>query len=616
MATILDFARGALRSSTASKTVVGADIMVAQDVMASGENMRVGPLGASLVDDGSIGELLARDLLARDWSNQELADLYRVKHILDKAGAGVEVDRGLSDEGDPWFVFCQEDGDVFVHLARLEGRYLLDSPNIDAPLRGADFDQLIAAFLQRANLLRAKARSNVVSLRPGDGILLHPAVMLTALIWSLYIASDELVGVAHAEDGSSDHGAGGGHEAAGFSLADAVSAAQRIEAEMPEILVPTKAQTQQKPVGEQVAAAPGSISHAAYALGAGGGPQAVAASLTAIAGAYGLDKLGLAPLPESEIVGFRSERPVSVAAESHQHQDDIPAERTTDRSVADATFKASHEAHMGLTDMAAAADTIKISAKVAIAPASLEVASLEVASEDVASQMAERQDVLKGEAPADDKLRSHQEYDVSLAPKETTASDRAESQVAEAHSVTVSASNSSGSATAAKGFSTSDGILATLTGNTTSSTFDGQTVLSSVRVADVANLKLSGSYSGAFVHVGDLLQSGELSNGNVLAADISTGDLVGDPLQTSTAATFAVINLPKFDSQARDFISFLLGGNHHVDFIATANEVLLIDLTAFDDAQDVSYARSWVFADNSIVSTVGHLEDFQAFGLA
>lgn len=615
MATILDFARGVLRSSAGSKTVSSADTLVAEEVIASGGLRRVGPLGESLVDDGSIGELLARDLPARDWSNQELADLYRVKHILDKAGAGVEVDRGRSDEGDPWFVFCQEDGEVFVHLARLDGRYILDSPNIDEPLQGADFDQLIAAFLQRANLLRAKARSNVVSLRPGDGVLLHPAVMLTALIWSLYIASDELVGVAHAEDGASDHGgSGGSHKATGFSLADAVSAAQRIEAEMPEILLPAKAQTQQKAVSEQVAAAPVSVAYAASAPGAGGGPHAVAASLTAIAGAYGLDKLGLGPRPESEVGGFQSGRQVAFASESHQHQDEIPAERTADHSVADATFKAGHEAHVGLADLAAAADTIKISAKVTIAPA-----SLVVASEDLTGQIAKRQDVSKGEAPADDKLRSHGDYDASLSPKETAASDRAVSHVAESHAAAGSVSQSGSSATAATGFSTSDSILATLTGSTTSSTLDGQTVLASVNVADIANLKLSGSYSGAFVHVGDLLKSGEteeLRNGKVVAPDISTGDLGGGPLHPSTVAAFAMTNLPKFDSQARDFISFLLGGNHHVDFIATANEVLLIDLTAFDDAHDVSYARSWVFADNSIVSTVGHLEDFQAFGLA
>lgn len=43
----------------------------------------------------------------RDWTNQELANLFRVKHLLDAAGVICEIDRGLTDEGEPWFVFCR-----------------------------------------------------------------------------------------------------------------------------------------------------------------------------------------------------------------------------------------------------------------------------------------------------------------------------------------------------------------------------------------------------------------------------------------------------------------------------------------------------------------------------
>lgn len=133
-----------------------------------------------------------------DWNNQELSDLYRVKQLLEKAGIQIMTDRGTSDEGDPWFVFCQSNGEVFVHLCRFDGIYLLDSPNIGTPLTGYNFKELIDGFVQRT--VKLQTGENVVQLHAKNRLNLHPAIMLTALIWSLYLASDELVDIAHAEE--------------------------------------------------------------------------------------------------------------------------------------------------------------------------------------------------------------------------------------------------------------------------------------------------------------------------------------------------------------------------------------------------------------------------------
>ena len=43
---------------------------------------------------------------SRDWTQQELAEFYRVEASLVRANIEIETDRGRSDEGDPWFVFC------------------------------------------------------------------------------------------------------------------------------------------------------------------------------------------------------------------------------------------------------------------------------------------------------------------------------------------------------------------------------------------------------------------------------------------------------------------------------------------------------------------------------
>lgn len=132
----------------------------------------------------------------KDWSNQELANLFRVRQLLSAANVPVETDRGVTDEGDPWFVFCQPSGEVFIHLCRIDGLYILDSPNVLRPLRGADFNELIADFTNQAIPARASGddpERRVIRLERGGKVRLHPSAMLAALIWTLFLASEELV---------------------------------------------------------------------------------------------------------------------------------------------------------------------------------------------------------------------------------------------------------------------------------------------------------------------------------------------------------------------------------------------------------------------------------------
>lgn len=143
----------------------------------------------------------------KDWSNQELADLFRVRQLLSGANVPVETDRGVSDEGDPWFVFCHASGEVFIHLCRIDGLYLLDSPNVLRPLRGADFNALIADFTNQALPTGGSeddSTRRVIRLERGGKVRLHPSAMLAALIWTLFLASEELVLLAPEEETDSD----------------------------------------------------------------------------------------------------------------------------------------------------------------------------------------------------------------------------------------------------------------------------------------------------------------------------------------------------------------------------------------------------------------------------
>ncbi len=136
--------------------------------------------------------------ISEDWDNQELANLFHVKKHLDAAGIVNATDRGLSNDGDPWFVFCRGDGDVIIHFCRINGLYMLDSPNLSKALYGHDFKGLITDFTRRISP-DGKQRGvladshRMVRLEDGGTVSLHPSTALAILIWSLFLASDDLV---------------------------------------------------------------------------------------------------------------------------------------------------------------------------------------------------------------------------------------------------------------------------------------------------------------------------------------------------------------------------------------------------------------------------------------
>lgn len=121
-----------------------------------------------------------------DWSQQELSEFYRVEHALVQSGMRVETDRGLSDEGDPWFVFCrQEDGEVIVHFARLDGRYIVSSPSYSGISTGNDFSQLVRDLMSRHPLVHSGRRTST------SNVFLHPTALLIALVATAFFKSGE-----------------------------------------------------------------------------------------------------------------------------------------------------------------------------------------------------------------------------------------------------------------------------------------------------------------------------------------------------------------------------------------------------------------------------------------
>ena len=120
-----------------------------------------------------------------DWSNQDLAEFYRVESALAQAGFPVEFDRGLTDEGDPWCAFCRADtGDVVVHFARIDGRCVVASPALGVTLEGASFQEVVRQFLSSLPAVTPRQRFG----RDGQ-LFLHPAAMIVALVATAFCAS-------------------------------------------------------------------------------------------------------------------------------------------------------------------------------------------------------------------------------------------------------------------------------------------------------------------------------------------------------------------------------------------------------------------------------------------
>ena len=125
-----------------------------------------------------------------DWSDQELAEFYRVEASLIRANIPIETDRGRSDEGDPWFVFCNANtGEIIVHFARFDGTYLVASPALDGCTRGRDFRALIEAQLASHPLVIPKAAS-------GGKLFIHPAALLIVLVATCFFKLSQTTAAA------------------------------------------------------------------------------------------------------------------------------------------------------------------------------------------------------------------------------------------------------------------------------------------------------------------------------------------------------------------------------------------------------------------------------------
>lgn len=90
----------------------------------------------------------------RDWSDHELAHFHRVVTVLRNDGIFLETDRGVTDEGEPWFAFCDaESEEVLAHFARIRGMYVVCAPCLNGCRTGRVLPDLVKCFENKLRLL-------------------------------------------------------------------------------------------------------------------------------------------------------------------------------------------------------------------------------------------------------------------------------------------------------------------------------------------------------------------------------------------------------------------------------------------------------------------------------
>lgn len=483
--------------------------------------------------------------LGSDWSNQELADLFRVKQLLERAGVVLSVDRGITDENDPWFVFCNADDDVFVHICRMGRQYLLDSPSLGAPLTGPSFDALIQMFVQRADT--PPVASNVVPLRPRNGLYMHPAIMLTALIWSIYIAADDLVGLAQAKELHDNHIPPGALDLDALHESPTVDEALRLLHQL-ETEIAAEVRPTMTPMGESqvVRSADTSGHHPGGPHGMAMAASAVAVSIAVVALSQGL--LTVAPEPEPSAGPL----PLGTLPELVLVETSAPVVSTA--------------AGTPLIEPAAppqlefAADAPTEPASIAMAAVVQVVANLRLPK--IATKIAQ------------------DDHDLVLAA--------AMGDAAPPPLLTIAEGSASDGGTMAAMAAASEATEAAVTN------FD--------LASRLADLKDQLGFIGGDL---DMLASAD----QPLIVDSEGGDDIGP-------GGGAAPSLAAFTPEAQAYVGFLMSKRKSVEIVTLAREILVIDTSARDSYDDVSFTLSWSFEDGSIISTIGHMRDFIDFGLA
>lgn len=128
------------------------------------------------------------------WTTAELGELFRVAHVLRQSGMTIETDMGLSDEGDPWFVFYSvQSEDVIAHFARINGEIVVHGLSSGGVVSGVNLHDVVRR-LQPVQAMEQQQKSQA-----DRSVVLHPFMLLVAFVAASFLATEESQAAAPAE---------------------------------------------------------------------------------------------------------------------------------------------------------------------------------------------------------------------------------------------------------------------------------------------------------------------------------------------------------------------------------------------------------------------------------
>lgn len=578
------------------------------------DTVQFGPCGRDVSLKGSVANRFsfAAPYRCNDWNNQELANIYRVKKLLDAAGVKNNLERGLTDEGDPWCVFCTAAGDVFIHLCKVDGRYILDSPNLRAPISGKDFSELIGAFSTGA--LRTTTRSTkdgnarVVNLQPNGKIFLHPAVLLAALIWSIYLNSEDLV--MFAPEGAKKDG---DSEPEDIALVNEAALAPLSEQEEAEAALFMQASVgAEHPIGVR------SSEEMRDGLSWKDAISKSAAVITPAPFAVGLSSVALALGIMGE--GFFDN-------ESTVEDPSLPA------------IPAVNEAEEVVADLVAGAvDRIKQIDLAAILEADFDHAVGDGAREEIASELStELNPTFKPPASLLPPELIDFTYEIAVASDDSWVVEEVSPRSSRSPEKLVSGDiqRIEKAPEVNPQEQASEPVeLAPPTSTTSKPTFDYASLFDlkssftvSFKTFDIAGITVEATFD---LESSDLLTA-ELIKTPTLSETVLDRSVKDDAdlFEPDTVDVFAAPTAPAryepaaveptpfelIDFKAQRYINYLMSKEEDLEIFAFAQELVLIDFAAFQGSPGETFSKSWSLADGGIVSTVGSKADFIEFDL-
>ena len=550
-----------------------------------------------------------------DWSNQELASIYRVKRLLDAAGVPCHLERGLSDEGDPWCIFCTPVGDVFIHLSRIDSLYVLDSPNLEQPIFGRDFNELIEQFSSGAlkgSEKAAQARRRLIRLERNGNVFLHPATLLAALVWSIYLKSEDLVFFVPDEADGFDN------DAAVALVASSVEAQTAEDAEMEAAFVSAVAHPEHvisAHMPSSVVAEDGKSGLPFYkevALKSGlvMVPSAMAVGLSSIAIAFGFMAEGyfeedsaaqadLGPLDGTDLDVELAE----VELEDQTPQAPPGFDLTASLGAVVAQMSAPvHEDAPVLDDLAASVDISELLNVALAMPQGLATPDLAGASETALITPAIEGDVALAQ------MQPGALKDPASDDGQITVASNTVAPLSEDADVLDIASISSAL------FSLVD-LKDSFTQQLTEFAFGGTVIQASFDIAGLsqdtsafldAAISFDMPLTLAVADTDDMMTPATPAVDIPLAAQGS--DLLTEFFQRPAGGSL-------IDDNAISFVSFLMQKDTDLQIISHGDEIVLIDFDAFSGPQSEVLAMSWELEHGGTVQTIGLRTDFAEFDL-